>query len=613
MHHDLKIVDKYYRNAMTKKRRSKKFNLPCINISVPQISAKENIEIDPHIIDAAKYFDDNLMEGCEFIKQLKQKISRTSNKKEILKITRNYLDYLQTFKHQGVQGIAGILQVKKLNTASTPSVLNKRKIVFKTSVDLDRTIEHEHLIIEQLNKIHEYCPHFVITFGMINLPLSNSYVDDPSTGSLLMNDVDYMPSNVLLLEYVSDISFYHVCKYGDHNLVISQLLQMLVGLYVAQKDQFTHYDLHMQNGLIKPCDPDTVSVYRIDGEYIYVPTFGFFPVMIDMGSSYIKEVNGNPMYTGANNYENGLQPTIFDHLNDMHHLLLSVFYYLEPKSYLYNFLSTRILYWFRYVPVMRKKGWKELPYNLLKVVLDRIANECPDVKEFEIYRVFRKNIINILNELIILPWVDQSGEYSGSFVPERSNNCMIDLLTEMEKLYHLDALLNDMDSMYILREIVALIRGSFPANQPWHTIEVTTDMIQKFKVDFRYKIAFLLDNNMKKIPELDYGKMFCAAINISQRLSQNYYNCVSEHTAIISEAYDRGEIKSPLEIIRFISQNATPRYKITNKTTVAYWNADDKTRKFYSCKNLTNEQLDLLDSEPIKDKGKLLLSMVYNK
>jgi hypothetical protein len=547
-------------------------------------------------------FNNYLEEEQDFFKKLNAQLRQFQNRKDKLKLVKTYLEYLKAFKTQGVQGICGILKVNKSNSS-----LNKKKIVFKTSIDLDKTIEHEHMIITDLNKLRSYCPHFVGSLGMMNIPLSNTYVDDPKEGELFMSDNDYMPSNVLLLEYVSDMSFYHICKYSDKNVIVSQLIQILVSLIIAQRDcHLTHYDLHLDNILIKSCDYDTVFIYKINNTYIYNPTLGLYPVIIDMGSSYSQTIKGKTMFTRAENYENGLQPTMFDPLNDLHHLLLSTFYYLEPKSKLYNFLSTRVMHWFRYIPVLRKKGWKQLPHNIMENIVDRIDDECPLVNNYKVYREYYKEIINLINGLIILPWQPSSEEHSRSFEPKYSNNCLLNLIAELQKIFDIPSLMNDLDCMYVLREIVDLIniyREAYENGDP--------NVIIEFSHNVKQKILFLVSYNMKAIPiNLNYEKMFDACLEISKRLCNNYYNDCIDHTEIINEAYTRTDMKNPFDYINFFQQNVTPRYTINNKTKIVLWDTDSKDKKFYSCDKLTVEQLNKIDNTSIQRKAEIILSML---
>ncbi len=302
-------------------------------------------------------------------------MNETNHPPKVLSKLTSKFEYLATFPTKGVQGIVGLLLCNSIN---------KYPVVFKIPVEIDKMIEHEHLILESLNTIRDFCPHFVGSLGMFKLPISRTYVydqieddddddDDNSKNSrsqlskrsqssseieeeeeeefeddfgetnLFTIEDDYLPTNTLLLEYVSDISFADMCNKSVKNksLIVSQVLMILCAIKIAQLHvNFTHYDLHIDNILIRQCEPEAMFIYKINGSVINVPTFGFYPVIIDMGSSYSNALENNDMKSSIANYDNGLQPTIYDPLNDLHHFLISALYDIEYDSEEYYFLST---------------------------------------------------------------------------------------------------------------------------------------------------------------------------------------------------------------------------------------------------------------------------------
>ena len=64
-------------------------------------------------------------------------------------------------------------------------------------------------------------------------------------------------------------------------------------------------------------------LYKIKDEYFCFPTYGFYPMFIDFATSFVDSNNKN-MLTSMDNYQSGIQSTIFDPLSDSHHFLLSL-------------------------------------------------------------------------------------------------------------------------------------------------------------------------------------------------------------------------------------------------------------------------------------------------
>lgn len=518
--------------------------------------------------------------------------SKTQGKKkrrDALKTAQTYFAFQTVFKNRGVQGVTGILKLKGNDNI---------KIVFKISNGLDRAVEHEHLITEELNKLRPFCPHFVGNLGMINLPISNEFINDPDKEFLFKNSTDYFPSNMLLMEYVSPVSFYHVCKYlsDQSSIVIAQLCQIMMALHFAQqKCSLTHYDLHIDNILFRGIEENTLFLYRSkSGRNILLPTFGLYPVIIDMGSSYVKAVEGKPMYTSAENYDNGLQPTLYDNINDIHHLLISALYYLEDKGYVYDFLRTRFMYLFKNIPLLAEKGWKQLPYNILDLVLYRIKDECPSVKQYKVWKMYQDDIIEILNGLIILPW---NSNNSLSF-----KDCMVPFLRQLEIISNIRNVENGDEVLYILRETVELInkhRKSYQENPSNTTAE--------FRSEWNEKISFILNNNIKEIPNnLDLEELFVYAIQIADRLSSNYYENIQKHVDIINESYVNTPIKGPLDVVDILLQNATPVFQINKNNTVYVWDAINESKTIINLTNIPDDIMELINNTCAKKKGEIL-------
>lgn len=527
----------------------------------------------------------------EIIKECKALVDTKKNKGDILKAVQKYLTFDRVFKSLGVQGITGILKTKKGNDT----------MVFKVSIDLDKTVEHENLVTSELNKLRPFCPHFVGNLGMITLPISNEFINNPSNSSLFTNSNDYFPCNVMLAEYVSPISLYHVCKYMHHNksIIISQLIQIIMALIYGQKKcNLTHYDCHLDNVLIRTCEENALFLYKYKGKNILVPTYGLYPVIIDLGSSYVKATEGKPMYTNMQNYHNGLQPTLYDNFNDIHHLLLSVLYYLEEKGYVYDFLRTRIMYIFRHVPIMANKGWKQLPHNVTELIINKITEERKAVKNMRLFATYGAEIIDILNGLIILPWAENANTTFDDSIDK--------FFTECQKIADVKSIGQGDEILYIIRETVELIHkyGEEYKKYPRSTIV-------NFSKEWKTKVSFIVSGNLKEIPkDLNFETIFTSSLKIAQTLSSNYYEYIQTHVAVINDTYSKMSIKKPLDIVYMLMQNATPSFKVTKTSKVYVWDSDSESRQIHTLDNLSDSAIDTINNSSAIFKGNILASIL---
>ena len=558
-----------------------------------------------------------------------------------LKKIKNRFKYILTFKTKSVQGLAGVVECKGFKNYP---------VVFKTSIEIDRLIEHEYAVIESLNELRQFCPHFVTSFNMIEFPISRTYVytasrkndtDDEFTPTseyessreyhsgledeeefedeewtiddvdIFMEDQNYLPNNVLFLEYVSNLTFEKLCRYSEKDLINSQVIGVLAALAIAQKHlNFTHYDLHIDNVLMRQCEPEAIFVYTIEGYSFLVPTFGFYPVIIDMGSSYCKTLEGNLMQSTVGIYDNGLQPSQYDPINDLHHFLLSGFYMMEQDCEEFYYISTRFLYFFRYIPVLRKNGWKKLPNEIVKMTIKYVNDVCKDLKLS--YKIVRKDkyvsnetksgiqalpvwtdmdrdLIELLSNGIKLPWNNKLDQDLINYVTSESLTSsstsisedeilheaikvsFVGFFTQFQKFDDLERFDDPNDLLYMLREIVSHVVDN------WNVInsKMTKISSKNLLANFRRKIIPMF----KDLPfGLDWTDLVLNCKWIISILNVLFFKFTERHIEIIKESYDKTQIKGPMDVIKWYKQNSTIRPFYSEKTILYRWDANNKTQ-----------------------------------
>jgi hypothetical protein len=494
---------------------------------------------------------------------------------------KNKLEFVRVFRSQGVQGHVGFLKLKG------------NIIVFKISSDMNFMIEHEHRVLEALNPSRTYLPHFLTTFGMIELPVSKEFIKRPQENNLLLhhsND-EVIPRSILLLEYINKLPFYRLtrrCK--NKNIIVSQILQTLFALEIAQsKVKFTHYDLHVGNILIQKCEIDSVFLYCYQNTYYCVPTFGFIPIIIDTGISYCQNVNGNFMGTSTYNNDHGFQTTEPDPNNDVHHFLIHLFYELEVHNDGYDSMSNKIKYIFRHYPIMRKSGWKTLPYNPSKMVLRKIDNTCDSFTR-KIFREHKESLLEILNGLIILPLRDSVDSVLGE--------C---LSVFLEEIYGFESLNinNSRNILYIVREAIISINL-------FRTRYLATEKTEIILKDFEFHLTSRLEKADIYPQDVCFEKLMAAGILIGERLSTNYYHWIHGNSLIVQQAYRKTVVKTPLDMFIYFARNFTPMTEINEKTKVYYWECDSEKSSSCLCTDLSSQILYDLKTSSFLNRGNIL-------
>lgn len=149
--------------------------------------------------------------------------------------------------------------------------------------------DHEAQIIKDLNTLN--LPHFCKYYYHDNHKIYMEYVS--MDGELRSLDSFLAPSSY------------------DFDTAMNLIKQVVMALAVAQKHlQFTHYDLHCDNVLVKSVPKNSVYLYVIDDDNQFcVPTNGLCSVIIDYGYSYTKNTGS---YGSLEFTEFGYTPVFFD-------------------------------------------------------------------------------------------------------------------------------------------------------------------------------------------------------------------------------------------------------------------------------------------------------------
>ena len=374
-------------------------------------------------------------------------------------------------------------------------------------------------------------------------------------------------------------------------------------------------------------------MYKIEDEVFSIPTYGFYPVIIDMGMSYSKGLIGGTMKTSVEHYMKGLQPTVYDKLNDMHHFLLSAMNELEYEDDEFYYLSTKMMYFFRYLPVLRKKGWKTLPNNILKLAMSYIVKCCrgsttgykpkeapknkieelrkqkiekrnkelgieEEVKvsqkglnELPIWIDLDKDILLVLSLGISLPWRQELEEemlIESESEEDIISKSFIRLFVQLQKLYDMDMFEDVNDLFFVVRELSTLVFEN------WNIItkNMGKDTLKKLFNDFKRKIVPQFRDSICVLnwPETIINCKYC--LNI---LSMLYSRYIKDNITLIEELYDKVPIKGVNDMIHFYIRNCSLRPEYSENTVLYFWDAD----------NMKNKRVMLRDIMSVKEIEKL--------
>jgi hypothetical protein len=224
--------------------------------------------------------------------------------------------FTEVFKDNGKQGIVGLCKDS-----------NEKQNIFKFSQTISHLIRHEYSIMSGLKEISTFCPHFCTPERIISKNVEPKFkkVKNPFE----ISSKKPIKKDILIMKYINDSKkFYDFIKDKDihEDVLYSIIKQVLLAINIAQKTkEFTHYDLHSDNIMIKKCNENDSILYVIDEDNKFlVHTHGYYPVIIDFGFSYIQDMENKPMWTTLAHTDIGFCSTNFDPVADPKLFLVTV-------------------------------------------------------------------------------------------------------------------------------------------------------------------------------------------------------------------------------------------------------------------------------------------------
>lgn len=149
----------------------------------------------------------------------------------------------------------------------------------------DETVNESFIAIEGTNHLREFIPNYSYVYAGIRSNDIHSYIRAKTTP---------YPA-VSMYEYIDGVTFKEFIKYCTVKEMIEVFIQVFESLYMGNMlIDFTHYDLHSANVVIKKLDtPITINyMARNDNLPMSIET-NILAVIIDYGSSHIKSPDPN--------------------------------------------------------------------------------------------------------------------------------------------------------------------------------------------------------------------------------------------------------------------------------------------------------------------------------
>jgi hypothetical protein len=469
---------------------------------------------------------------------------------------RNWLSFNETFEKPGKQGLVGTLKVKETG----------EKCVFKISQYINDLVQHERVVMEGLNKLSPFCPHFVKSFGYIQVKVDPK---NRKTGNPFDITTKYpIKKDALLCEYLGNsCKFYNYIrsKKVDEDILYSTVKQVLLAIEIAQKKRFSHYDLHSFNIMMKKCDKDLVFLYVLDEENQFcVPTHGHYPVIIDFGFSFIEDMEDQPMWTTLAHTDVGFMSDRFDWVADPKLFLVSVSHEIKEKreSKLAGKFRRIVKNMFHPLEIDWECGWDDIndhgATDYVTEMLQEYNNGSILFKDYDHY------CIDLLQSLIVLPLQEQN--YANMDKPYKA------FLAEWKKIE--DQIANPFYNLQVLKGVVDAARYVRPAY-------IRKSSRESAIVDFQ-KLIYKRLNEVSDFcmpKKLSFEKMLCSVLVLATNIEGVLYDVMSVRMAEKQKQYDKLPLKSPVQMYAAITANIPGTYKWNENTKVCVLDCVNKTNK----------------------------------
>ena len=470
------------------------------------------------------------------------------------------LQYYKTFNEDTSQGVVGLL--RPLNKKANIKVLSLNKTTFETSAtdyffvkdeptypifvfkipkEVNSLVDHEYKVAKDMESLSIYLPHFNLIFEVKRdikcyIPDTFKKIKDlnafnPFSKYNCTRDVlitEYIPSNLTLLKYIT--------RSGFSNCVEPLIHQLILALFIAQQEKnFTHYDLHLENILLRRCFQRTFFWYKFSYEGVVIQrliyTNGYFPVLFDYGFAYSKGLDGTSYNNSLFFTNKGYTPFVFDDVNDFKTLIVRLAYIKHcPKKFIdvanEKFLKSNNINF----NISRETGWiKTTISSAARIISKRLERVIINLnKEYKDNFIYKEldNIIDLFGILIKLP-IGRN-----DFKIETLNNVVQTFLEEWQKINVWFNNSSADDKLNIIKKMLEVINNLILEEEDHNE----DNRLKNFKL----KMFEIFDGfgDFVNVEDLDYGRLLSSIIEISNFIEHIVYVEIQRYNKLFNFRMD---------------------------------------------------------------------------
>ena len=453
-----------------------------------------------------------------------------------------WLEYKSIFNRNSTQSITGLFQIKG----------TEHQCVFKMSNSMNNVIYHEYTVSQDMNTLDKYCNNFCRSIGIIECDIDINNKSKNPFHIENKNKKGIVKRSIILYEYINGKSLSHIIRSPSikDSIIISILKQVLLSLCIAQREyDFTHYDLHTNNVLIMQCDVDISFLYVInETNQFLVPSYGYYPVMIDYGYSYTKNLNNLPFWNTMKFSDVGMCPNQPNFLHDMKRIIVSVSRLFVKYKHTHNSMITKRItsnLFYDIDEINYSSGL--VPYSNHEPLISYMSELNCD--KSILFKRFMVCCLDILQSLIILP-----------FEKHQTNDIEISFETFLDEWIKIEnQLTSNKLKLYILNSI---IQRAITCRGDYYDSNTRKKAITEFRRNLYTDINQVL--SFCKLDGIDFEKMLCSLYVLSKSLEGILFSISNKCNEFKKELNDLVEIKNTENFFCVFDVNLSDGY-IYNK------------------------------------------------
>jgi hypothetical protein len=402
---------------------------------------------------------------------------------------------------------------------------------------------------------------------------------------------EYIPSKLTLLEYIRKKNF-TACS-------DTLLHQTFLALFIAyQHTRFTHYDLHLENILIRKCSKRTFFLYKFEYEGVLIhrliQTNGYFPVIFDYGFAYSEGVQ-ETSYSNSLFYTNkGYTPFMSSETTDFKTLLVRLSHLrncpTKFKKLADDFFLKSNLLTFK---LDKETGWiKSTVASTGRIISRKLESIFDDIFDQTFKKsVFYKRLDEIIDMFGILVKV-----------PFSLSTCPKNLETSLERLgkewIKIDGWFTKTDDkLNIFKKMLEAVDELLSAGQ-----------LGECEREFKLRMFDIFDafGKFVNVETLNYADLLSSVLVLSEYIESVAYSEMKRHEKLFRVPLDSWAILNSFEKALNYSES---NYQFRHADSVVFFDCVDKQTSSFELKD--QEVVDRLNN--LKNQAEFLLSLEFEE